>query len=114
MGEHIIKVRCRDGIWITGTIDSHVFGAKVCDEKSGFGIDGGRVIKLFVNCMYTGREAIGYERGWDKLPSSQEYCDILDAILLFCEGLPAQEIWRQALRKERFFLVTEDGVLEFE
>ena len=111
--DHKITAHTPDGVWLIGTIDEYPFWAKVCDESSGFGIDNGRVIKLHVGGSSYHEEIIAFERGWDKYPAA-EHEDILDALLLFCEDLPAQDIWRNTFRKELRFLVTEDAVLEYE
>ena len=113
MEDHVIKVRSRDGLWLTGSIDNNEFGIKVCDEKSGFGIDDGRVIKLYVNDS-TGCEIIAYECGWEEYPKTIPHQEILDALLMFADSLPEQKVWRRTMKRERSFLVTEDCVLDYE
>ena len=114
MSEHLINALTPDGVWLLGTIDRYVFEAKVCDEDSVFGIDDGRVIKLFVYNKHRGQELISYEWGWDKYPQKAEDEDVLDALLLFCSSLPKQDIRKQTMRKERAFLITDGKVLEWE
>lgn len=111
MNDRLIKARSCDGIWLTGTIDGDFFGVKVCDKASGFGIDNGRIIKLYVNSKRNGREIICYERGWWKYPKTPLEEDILDALLTFAASLPKQDVWRQMMRQERVFLVENDEVL---
>ena len=79
--------------WIMGTIDGMEFEAKVYDDGSEYGIDDGRVVKLFVHRDNPYREYIAYERGWVKYPSKR-YEDYLDSLLLLCEMLPPSESWK--------------------
>ena len=113
MVDHRISAYTMDGIWLLGKIDEYDFQAKVCDEASGFGIDYGRVIKLHAFGKSRGQELFAYERGWDKYPKGR-YKGLAQALILFCDSLPRQEIWRNSFRKERRFLVTRDDVLEYE
>ena len=116
MEDHKISVHTDDGIWLIGTIDDCTFEAKVCDVSSGFGIDCGRVIKLFALKRQRQRqrhELFSYERGWDRYPQGV-HKDLCLALVKFCESLPEQGTWRKTFRKEHHFLVTEDGVLEYE
>ena len=110
MTDHEIKARTEDGIWLIGTVDGCPFQAKVCDAASGFGIDQGRIIKLHA---YDGRgqEILSFERGWDECPEGAHE-GLCQALVRFCESLPAQDIWRNTFRTERRFLVTDDDVLE--
>lgn len=45
--------------WVEGYEDNTFFQAKLYDEPSPFGIDGGRVSKLFIS------GGANYDRGWD-------------------------------------------------
>ena len=78
--------------WLFGTIDGLSFQAKVCDDRSGFGIDNGRVIKLSVTDS-TGSEVIAYERGWETYPGTPEDEDLLDALVAFLDNIPKQDEW---------------------
>ena len=112
MVNHVIKAHSEDGIWLIGTVDEYPFEAKVCDVLSDFGIDHGRVIKLYA-CKGRGQEIFAFERGWNKYPKGT-HKGLCRALVRFCESLPAQDIWRNTFREERRFLVTEDDVLEYE
>lgn len=79
---------------------------------SGFGIDYGRVIKLY-GYKSRGQVIFVFERGWNKYPSGA-HKGLCQALVRFCESLPAQDIWRNTFRKERRFLVTKDSILEYE
>lgn len=111
MEDHIISAYTKDGIWLVGTVDEYSFQAKVCDTGSDSGIGHGRVIKLHA---YKSRKQkiFAYERGWSMYPANA-HKDLCRAVIGFCESLPAQDIWRKTFREERWFLVTEEGILEF-
>ena len=113
MTDHVVKAYTPDGIWLLGSVDSYAFQAKVCDEASGFGIDGGRVTKLHISSKRNSGEIVAYERGWDKYPRGA-HKGLAQALIRFCESLPEQDVWKYTFRKERRFLVTEDDVLEYE
>ena len=113
MKDHIITVHTVDEIWLIGSVDEYPFWAKVCDEASGFGIDGGRVIKLHIGSKKKSGEIASYERGWDKYPKGA-HKGLAQAVIRFCEALPEQNTWRNTFQPERRFLVAEDGVLEYE
>ena len=113
MTDHIITVHTMDEIWLIGSVDEYPFWTKVCDEPSGFGIDGGRVIKLHIGRKRKSGEIAAYERGWDKYPRGA-HKGLAQAVIRFCESLPDQSTWRSTFKPERKFLVTEDSVLEYE
>jgi len=113
MVDHVITVHTVDEIWLIGSVDEYPFWAKVCDEASGFGIDGGRVIKLHIGSKRNSGEIVAYERGWDKFPKGK-HKGLAQALIRFCKSLPEQNIWRNTFRTERRFLVTENDVLEYE
>ena len=60
MADHKITVHSEDGIWLLGAVDDYPFEAKVCDETSGFGIDCGRVIKLYIASKQDANEIASY------------------------------------------------------
>ncbi len=71
--------------WYVGTVGGYPFQAKVTEEDSIFGIDDGRIIKLFVTEKPAddnpgSKEIIAYERGWSTCPSTSEHEEILDAL----------------------------------
>ena len=71
--------------WYVGTISGYSYQAKVMAEDSPFGIQDGRIIKLFVTGRPTDdnpgtNEIIAYERGWSKYPETSEHEEILDAL----------------------------------
>lgn len=54
-------------MWTSGKIDGFDFQVKHFDEGSEFGIDGGRISKLWI--AKDGIEHANYDRGWDKRPA---------------------------------------------
>ena len=66
-------------MWMFGSIDGYEYEAKVYDLGSEYGINGGRISKLYVT--KAGRVVINYDRGWDIKPKTAEANRILQAIL---------------------------------
>jgi len=90
-----IKARQNRAGWIEGTIDSLRFQAKVYDEGSEFGINEGRVSKLWV-CNEAQRQIIMcYERGWDVSPKTAAERRLLEALLAYLEALPTMDFWEE-------------------
>lgn len=51
-----------DGAWYDGNIDGYHIQAKIFEEPSIFGIDSGRISKLWIK---GNGELLNYDRGWD-------------------------------------------------
>ena len=71
--------------WFVGTISGYSYQVKVTTEDSPWGIQNGRIIKLFVTDMPTDEnpgktEIIAYERGWSVYPTTSDHEEILDAL----------------------------------
>ena len=66
--------------WETGYVNGRKFGIKRYDRPSPFGIDGGRISKLYIKF---GREMVNYERGWDEKPKNEEQKKSLEEILKY-------------------------------
>lgn len=56
----------REGNWVTGTIHGIRYTAKVFEEGSQFGINGGNISSLWIDGV------LNYDRGWDKRPTTDE------------------------------------------
>ena len=69
-------------MWYHGTINNIKWSAKVYDEPSEFGINSGRISKLWI--AIDGVAICNYDRGWDLKPSSRDakraYKAVVDAI----------------------------------
>lgn len=77
--------------WFIGTIGEYPYQVKVTAEDSAWGINEGRIIKLFVTDMPTDEnpgknEIIAYERGWSTYPKTSEHEEILDALYEYFEN----------------------------
>lgn len=67
-------------MWSFGTINGYEYQVKTYDEGSDeFGIEGGKISKLFV--MKDGKMVISYDREWGKKPTTKEAKQILADIL---------------------------------
>ena len=89
----------REGHWFTGTIGGYHFQVKATEEDSEWGIDKGRIIKLFVTekpdpdrPSHYLNEVIAYERGWDVYPESTELEDIIDALVEYFQNHMDSEV----------------------
>ena len=91
MSTYQITSRAKRDHWVDGTIESFRFQAKVFDEGSKYGIDGGRVSKLFVwdASIGFGSCIVCYDRGWDVRPKGNEQQELLRALIKYLEVLPA-------------------------
>lgn len=77
--------------WIGGNIEiprvknygpwSYDFEAKVYSTGSTCGIDDGCISKLYVKDSTTGKQVIGYDRGWYLEPCCPQEYAVLDALL---------------------------------
>lgn len=76
------------GTWFTGEYDNLTFQAKVFDEGSDYGINEGRISKLWVRC--NGVTVLEYERGWSIKPIT-EFKALCEDIICFLEEAPTTE-----------------------
>ena len=97
------KSRCIDAKvlehgWIDGKVDNYRFQAKVYDEGSRFGIEGGRNSKLEVWDGQNRRNSdriLSYDRGWDKKANGEEAEDILWILVQYFKWFPTSEYWEK-------------------
>ena len=59
-----IKITHTEGNWQFGTIGGIKFYVQVFDEPSGYGINDGRISRLWIDGM------ANYDRGWDNTPTT--------------------------------------------
>jgi len=81
----------KEGAWYLGTISGHAFGVKLASEDSAFGINEGRIIKMFVSSQLSAEgpgkvDAVSFERGWLHKPETREYEEIADALYEFFQN----------------------------
>ena len=100
MPEHTITTDCVWRSWLGGTIDGLPFAAKICDVNSPYGIDNGRVLKLFLYAEDGEQELAAYERGWLTHPSGQVEAS-MDKLLAFCAKLPPADDWHIRAGEEK-------------
>ena len=66
-------------MWSKGEIRGCKFEVKHFEQGSEWGIDGGRISKLWVT--KDGIEVASYDRGWDVLPATSEAQEITSEII---------------------------------
>ena len=88
----------RDGSWYLGIIGGYPFQVKLSACDSMFGIDGGRIIKLFVTAK-PDQDSPGvtvvaaYERGWILHPKEdRNLLDVLDALFEYFQNHVDEEV----------------------
>lgn len=92
--------------WISGKIDSmpgYSFHAKLYDQPSKFGIEGGKVSKLQVR--KDGEQALSYDRGWDQKPTTSEDREALRCIRAGLGDTPNREFKGAAIQRGK-----DDGI----
>ena len=63
-----ITITRTDGNWTFGHIGGFDFKVKHYAQPSAFGIDEGRISKLWMGSRISYRAIAAYDRGWDVLP----------------------------------------------
>ena len=63
-----ITITRTDGNFTAGTCGGYSFEIKHFENPSRFGIDGGRISKLWITRTSTYGIVAAYDRGWDRLP----------------------------------------------
>lgn len=56
-------------MWYEGCMDGYHYQAKVYDEGSIYGINEGRISKLWMS--RDGKTVVSYDRGWDIRPDAE-------------------------------------------
>ena len=70
----------RVGNWTRGYIGPFRFEIKHFDEPSVFGINEGRISKLWLKPKDGSQIAAAYELGWDKRPETKEAQEAVDTL----------------------------------
>jgi hypothetical protein len=68
------------GNWTSGHIGPFRFEIKHFDEPSVFGIDEGRISKLWLGWAHSYGTVAAFDRGWDKLPGFEEAQEAVDTL----------------------------------
>ena len=71
------------------TMPGYSFSAKLYDEPSKFGIEGGKISKLDIH--KDGELVMRYDRGWDKEPKTPEHKEALQRIRNGLDDVPQKE-----------------------
>lgn len=66
-------------MWSDGIIDGFDFQVKHYEKNSRFGIDGGKISKLWI--AKDGIEEAAYERGWSRRPKNSESKKVCEKLL---------------------------------
>lgn len=66
-------------MWTKGKINGFDYQIKHFDESSVFGIDEGRISKLWI--LKDGKTYANYDRGWDIYPTDAEAKQVYNEIL---------------------------------
>lgn len=66
-------------MWKKLTYKGYQIEAKVYDEGSVYGIDEGRISKLWIS--HNGTCVVNYDRGWDIEPSTPEVQEVYDYVI---------------------------------
>lgn len=83
-----MQLEKRKNLWTSGNHKGYRFIAKVYDEGSMFGINDGRVSKLWVKNEKINRVIFNYDRGIDIAAKTQEDKAIVAEIVHELEALP--------------------------
>ena len=73
----------QDGDWVAGHIGPFSFEIRRSAKHTGFGIDEGRINKLWLSWKDSYGTVAAFDRGWDRLPAfrkAQEAVDTLCAL----------------------------------
>lgn len=110
---HTLSVMTNDGKLLTGTIDGFPFGLGVRDQPApAFGINGGRVIRLYVRGSDYASDWCHHDAYWIMKPETPEVESIVNALLTFANSLPSQEVWRETFRWPHTFFTDESVIRE--
>lgn len=83
----LITMKVRKDGWATGKIGPYEFQAWVFDEASIYGINNGRVSKLFMSKQK--ETIVRYDRKWELEPTDKKGIAAYQQLLTSLEQLPA-------------------------
>ena len=98
-----IKVTRTDGQWKIGTIDGIKFNAKVYEEPSEFGINGGNVSKLWIDGI------ANYDRGWDLRAKTVEGKAMVKELIKYFKNPENCKLNKQHKPSARAVLLFQNG-----
>ena len=81
MTEKDIIITRDEGDWVFGRIGEMYFEVKRTEQPTRFGINEGRIIKLWMIRHVTYGLVASYDRGWDRLPHYDNEIEATQAII---------------------------------
>jgi len=75
-----VSVAKVEGNWVTGRVSDFTFQAKVFADPSEFGINDGRISKLWI-VDFQGKTVVSYDRGRDIQPKTNQACEAMEYVL---------------------------------
>jgi len=90
------RVKREENHWVTGFFDKYFFEAKLYDNGSKYGIDGGRISKLRICYFKTiankkrAVDVVYYDRGWETRPKTAYSVNAYWIIVAYLETLPLE------------------------
>ena len=86
-----IKITQTEGNWQFGTIGGIKFYVQVFDEPSGYGINDGRISRLWIDGM------ANYDRGWDYTPTTPKAKQRVKELLEYFDKPPQNKDYEKAI-----------------
>lgn len=80
MKKNVITITEQSGAWMVGRIGGYKFEIKHFDEPSIYGINEGRISKLFVRRESDRTVVANFDRGWDVEPETDDAKEIVDTL----------------------------------
>ena len=68
-------------MWTKGSTKHYEYGVKHYEEGSIFGINDGRISKLYITDIKTGELLVNYDRAWDIEPAGKALIDLYNDLL---------------------------------
>ena len=78
--KNAITITEQSGTWTAGRIGGYKFEVKRFDDQSVYGINEGRISKLFVRRESDRTVVANFDRGWDVEPETNDAQEIVDML----------------------------------
>lgn len=91
-----IEIQALSRNWVEGTIADYKFNAKIFMEPSKFGLNNGRVSKLWVR-GHGPNTFINYDRGWD---AGEEVNEVWEPLVAALEQFAQTAEFRKSIERE--------------
>ena len=90
-----IKITHTEGNWQFGTIGGIKFYVQVFDELSGYGINDGRISRLWIDGM------VNYDRGWDNSPTTPKAKQRVKELLEHFDKMQQSKDYEKAINEAK-------------